>query len=319
MRYSLDIFQWDLTGCCRTEIFRDLDPEAFIQHSGLGHFTLLQELAVPWVQRSPAKCYVELNFEPGGARPWMQPNAFRYVFCAINKARRGKKMFLQLPEDFSLAVQVHQVLLVLQVEECIGPLHGHIRQMIKERVLSVIEVEVVWSCLRYLAPRVYEFALEMQWERETQNWTMRFMTKETGETDDMATDAVNKTDGQTEEVQDVAESSGTETVVATPEDSDMTSDDSSQVLTDNSSDSSRDDEDDDDDEGYDTDVEDNSYDFEEPQEQIEGEVREVGDRTLLTTMPRRSFSEPLPLPLVRPVYDISSGAFRECEDEEPEY
>ncbi|KAI5199399.1 hypothetical protein E4T39_06248 [Aureobasidium subglaciale] len=308
MKYSLDIFQWDLAGCCRTNIFRDLDPEAFIQHSGLGRFTM-QQLAIPWIRRSPAKCYIELNFEPGDAHPWMQPNALRYVFCAINKARRGKKIFLRLPEEFSLAVQVYRVVLVLQVEECIGPLHGHIRQVIKNRVLSVVEVEVVWSCLRILAPKVYEFALEMRWERGKQNWMMRSMVEEPEETDEMTTDAIDETDDTKEGIEDATEFSGDETVVATAEDTDMTSDGSPE-------DSS----DDDDGDGYDTDVEDKVFDPEDIQEAIEREEQEEADTIFSTIIPLRSFSEPLPLPLAHPVYDISSSSFREYEeDEEPEY
>ncbi|KAI4716840.1 hypothetical protein E4T48_06974 [Aureobasidium sp. EXF-10727] len=150
-------------------VFCDMDPEALERHSAhIRDLCFYQRL--PWQYRSPAKRFKEIHLHPAG--DWMEPNALKFVCCAINRARRGKKIFLELPKDFILAVQVHQVLIVLQVEECIGPMHGHIRQIIRERPLTPMELEAVWSCLSILAPKIYELALQMRFEQSKQMWAL---------------------------------------------------------------------------------------------------------------------------------------------------
>ncbi|KAH0381762.1 hypothetical protein KCU84_g12, partial [Aureobasidium melanogenum] len=136
----------------------------------LHHEVHLQHLPMVHLQLLPVKRFKEIHLHP--LQHWMQPNALRYVLCAINKAKNGKGIFLDLPGQFVMAVEVYQVLVFLQVEECIGPLHGHIRQVIRERPLESIELEAVWYCLSNIAPKVYEFALSIQYERERQVWLL---------------------------------------------------------------------------------------------------------------------------------------------------
>ncbi|CAD0091210.1 unnamed protein product [Aureobasidium vineae] len=169
MKYTYDIVQWDRFNWYPTMVFCDMDPEALERHSAhIRDLCFYQPLI--WQYRSPAKRFKEIHLHPAG--DWMVPNALKFVFCAINRARRGKKIFLELPKDFTLAVQVHQVLIVLQVEDCIGPMHGHVRQIIRERPLTTMELETVWSCLRFIAPKIHEFALQMRFEQSKQMWSL---------------------------------------------------------------------------------------------------------------------------------------------------
>ncbi|THX03645.1 hypothetical protein D6D13_07511 [Aureobasidium pullulans] len=156
MKYTLDIYQMDSTGQTSEPIFRDLDPIAFQKHSAFGRYSI------------PAKRFIQLAFGPAMNHPYMQPNALRYVFCAINRTRNGKKIFLELPADLCLSVQVYQVLVTLQVKDCIGPLHGHIKQIIKDRPLSEAELDVMQNCLEVTCPGLYWLAVMVQEEREDQ-------------------------------------------------------------------------------------------------------------------------------------------------------
>lgn len=171
MKYTYEISQWDINVGHYIIIFCDLDAEAFEQHSTMAywwstrHRTLMEYV-------SPARRNGRLHFNFFYGHPFMHPNALKYVFCAINRARHAKKIFLELPEDFILSVQVHQVLIFLQVEECIDPMHGHIRQIIRERPLLPMECGVLWSCLGASAPRIYEFALSMYYERQRHQWSL---------------------------------------------------------------------------------------------------------------------------------------------------
>ncbi|THZ20310.1 hypothetical protein D6C89_07268 [Aureobasidium pullulans] len=156
MKYTLDIYQMDPTGQTSESIFRDLDPIAFQKHSAFGRYSI------------PAKRFIQLAFGPAMNHPYMQPNALRYVFCAINRTRNGKKIFLELPADLCLSVQVYQVLVILQIKDCIGPLHGHIKQIIKDRPLSEAELDDMQTCLEVTCPGLYWFAVMVQEEREEQ-------------------------------------------------------------------------------------------------------------------------------------------------------
>ncbi|THX97764.1 hypothetical protein D6D08_00346 [Aureobasidium pullulans] len=156
MKYTLDIYQMDPTGQTSESIFRDLDPVAFQKHSAFGRYSI------------PAKRFIQLAFGPAMNHPYMQPNALRYVFCAINRTRNGKKIFLELPADLCLSVQVYQVLVILQIKDCIGPLHGHIKQIVKDRPLSEAELDVMQKCLEVTCPGLYWFAVMVQEEREEQ-------------------------------------------------------------------------------------------------------------------------------------------------------
>ncbi|KAI4775609.1 hypothetical protein E4T52_09433 [Aureobasidium sp. EXF-3400] len=171
MKYTYDISQWDMYHDCYVMIFCDLDAEAFEQHSAMARWWLTQHFA-PMLYMSPARRSRRLNFNMFLGDSFMHPGALKYVLCAINRAKGGKKMFLELPKDFTLSVQVHQVLIFLQVEECIDPMHGHIRQIIRERPLTPVEFDVLWSCLGYFAPKIHEFALSMWYEHQKHQWSL---------------------------------------------------------------------------------------------------------------------------------------------------
>ncbi|KAK5999391.1 hypothetical protein QM012_005516 [Aureobasidium pullulans] len=202
MRYTYDIYQWCIYNCCETEVFLDMNPEALKRHSAYFRWLLSTQLnMLPWQYRSPAKRFKELHLHP--LQHWMHEHALRYVLCAINRAKHGKKIFLELPESFALAVRVYQVVVFLQVDECIAPLHGHIRQVIRERPLLPLEIEEVWSCLSDLAPKIYEFALTIQYERERQVWLLGPGIEEPEQKDELRG------------VQEDSGSSGEETVIGT--------------------------------------------------------------------------------------------------------
>jgi hypothetical protein len=165
MKYTYEISQWDVNIGYPMIIFCDLDAEAFEQHSTMARWWLPQHHP-PMEYISPARRNLRIHFNIFLGDPFMHPNALKYVFCAINRARHGKKIFLDLPNDFALSVQIHQVLIFLQVEECIDPMHGHIRQIIRERPLLPVEFNVLWLCLGIYAPKIYEFALSMYYERQ---------------------------------------------------------------------------------------------------------------------------------------------------------
>ncbi|KAH0365950.1 hypothetical protein KCU65_g5670, partial [Aureobasidium melanogenum] len=151
MKYTYNIYQWCIYTCCPTQIFLDMDPEALERHSTYFR-RLLSFYNTPWYYRSPAKRVKDIYLCP--LHHWMQPNALRYVLCAINKAKNGKKIFLELPGDFVMAVEVYQVL------------------VLSGRPLEARELEAVWWCLGNLAPRVYDFALSTRYERERQVWLL---------------------------------------------------------------------------------------------------------------------------------------------------
>ncbi|CAD0111549.1 unnamed protein product [Aureobasidium uvarum] len=270
MKYTYDIVQWDRFNCYPTMIFCDMDPEALECHSAhIRELCFYQPLI--WQYHSPAKCFKEIHLHPAG--DWMEPNALKFVCCAINRARRGKKIFLELPKDFTLAVQVHQVLFVLQVEECIGPMHGHIRQIIRERPLTTMELETVWSCLGILAPKIYKFAIQMRFEQSKHMWSLGPVVKDHKPNEKMV-------EGDTE----MAASSANDTLVGTESDPDT------KMITE------------------DIDTEDIYYDADEETAQE--------DEELVTNFDlRRTSSEPY----LKQMYKIDTSAFRECEDEEPEY
>ncbi|THY00089.1 hypothetical protein D6D02_09007 [Aureobasidium pullulans] len=60
------------------------------------------------------------------------------------------------------------VLVILQIKDCIGPLHGHIKQIIKDRPLSEAELDVMQTCLEVTCPGLYWFAVMVHEEREEQ-------------------------------------------------------------------------------------------------------------------------------------------------------
>jgi hypothetical protein len=134
MKYTYDISQWDMYHGCYVMIFCDLDAEAFEQHSAMARCWLTQHHA-PMLYISPARRSRRLNFNMFLGDSFMHPGALKYVLCAINRAKNGKRIFFDLPKDFTLSVQVHQVLIFLQVEECIDPMHGHIRQIIRRSLV----------------------------------------------------------------------------------------------------------------------------------------------------------------------------------------
>jgi hypothetical protein len=171
MKYTYQISQWDTYSQRYMVIFCDLDAEAFEQHSTMASWWLTQHYA-PLEYVSPARRSRRLFFNVYLGDPFLHPNALKYVLCAINRAKRGKKIFLELPKDFIMSVQVHQVLIFLQVEECIDPMHGHIRQIIRERPLSPMEFDALWTCLGNVAPRIYDFALSMYYEHQKHTWSL---------------------------------------------------------------------------------------------------------------------------------------------------
>ncbi|KAG9736901.1 hypothetical protein KCU73_g10133, partial [Aureobasidium melanogenum] len=286
MKYTYNIYQWCIYNCCESEIFLDMDPEALERHSTYFRW-LLSFYNPPWHYRSPAKRYKELHLHP--LNHWMQENALRYVLCAINKAKNGKKIFLDLPGDFVMAVEVYQVVVFLQVEECIGPLHGHIRQVIRERPLEPVELEAVWYCLGDLAPRVYEFALNIQYERERRVWLLG-----------PGVEDPEQIDQTIRIVKKVTDSSGEETVIEMNSDGDT-------EMTFNDTNSATDEV---------------GYNAEDEESNREDETSEYGasyqedERSIpFISLRRRS----VPTPYSTRMYDIDTSEFRECADEEPEY
>lgn len=171
MKYTYEISQWDVNMGCYILIFCDLNAEAFEKHSTMARLWSTRHRAL-MEYVSPARRNGRLHFNVFYGHPIMHSNALKYVFCAINRARHGKKIFMELPEDFTLSVQVHQVLIFLQVEECISPMHGHIRQIIRERPLSPLEFGVLWLCLGISAPKIHEFALSVCYERQKSEWSL---------------------------------------------------------------------------------------------------------------------------------------------------
>ncbi|KAG9945054.1 hypothetical protein KCU85_g7518, partial [Aureobasidium melanogenum] len=287
MKYTYNIYQWCIYTCCSTQIFLDVDSEALERHSTYFR-RLLSFYNTPWYHRSPAKRVKDVHLCP--LHHWMQPNALRYVLCAINKAKNGKKIFLDLPGNFVMAVEVYQVLLFLQVEECIGPLHGHIRQVIRERPLEFRELEAVWWCLGNLAPRVYEFALSTRYERERQVWLLG---------PDFEDPEQNN---QGMRIVEGTESSGEETLV------EMDTDKDTETIFDDTNTAS-------DKDGYT--AEDEATDREDGSFNEEDEASEQQDEQLTSYIPLRRRS--VPTPYSKPMYDIDTSDFRECADEEPEY
>jgi hypothetical protein len=281
MKYTYQISQWDVYTQCYMVIFCDLDAEAFEQHSTMASWWLTQHCA-PLEYVSPARRSCRLHFNVYLGDPFLHPNALKYVLCAINRAKRGKKIFLDLPKDFIMSVQVHQVLIFLEVEECIDSMHGHIRQIIRERPLSPVELDALWTCLGNVAPRIYDFALSMYFEHQKSRWSLvPVIEAPSGE--------MVRCD--TEE----AVSSREETVIGSDADEDtgMASEDSN------------------------TDSDDITYNAEdEDSDQAEQELATIIHQpTTFIPLRRRS----VPTPYSEPLYDIDTSAFRECADEEPEY
>ncbi|KAG9959690.1 hypothetical protein KCU61_g7243, partial [Aureobasidium melanogenum] len=283
MKYTYNIYQWCIYNCCESEIFLGMDPEALERHSTYFRW-LLSFYNIPWHYRSPVKRFKEIHLHP--LQHWMQPNALRYVLCAINKAKNGKGIFLDLPGQFVMAVEVYQVLVFLQVEECIGPLHGHIRQVIRERPLESIELEAVWYCLSNIAPKVYEFALSIQYERERQVWLLG-----------PGIEDPELEDENTRIVEEETEASGEETVIEMDpnQDIEMISHD------------------------IDTASDGNGYTAEDEASDQENEASNQEDehKQLITLIHLRRRS--VPTPYSTRMYDIDTSDFRECADEEPEY
>lgn len=228
----------------------------------------------------------------------MHPNALKYVFCAINRARHGKKMFMEMPEDFALSVQVHQILIFLQVEDCISPMHGHIRQIISERPLLPVEFNILWSCLGTSAPSIHEFALSMCYERQKSEWSLAPSIKDPRPLYAMV---IYNAEGSV--------SSEGETMINkdSEEDAQMFSEDVNTCP---------------DTIDYDADNEERDQDEDElttsvrpPTAVSEKPATTIYQPTAIMLARRHS----LPSPHSEPIYDIDTSAFRECEDEEPEY
>lgn len=212
----------------------------------------------------------------------MHENALRYVLCAINKAKNGRRIFLEIPESFVLAVQVYQVVVFLQVEECIAALHGHIRQVIRERPLKSMELETVWYCLSGLAPRVYEFALNTQHERERQMWLLGPRL----ESEDIR------------DVEEAAESSGEETIIGTAPNQDT------KMILDDINDTAEDE---------------IGYTAEDEASDREDEANEQQDERFVTTNHFRRRSVPTAYSARMYDFVIDTSDFRECADEELKY
>jgi hypothetical protein len=280
MKYTYHISQWDTYSQRYLAIFCDLDAEAFEKHSTMASWWLTQHYA-PLEYVSSARRSRRLYFNVYLGDPFLHPNALKYVLCAINRAKRGKKIFLELPKDFIMSVQVHQVLIFLQVEECIDPMHGHIRQIIRERPLSPVEFDALWTCLGDVAPRIYDFALSMYFEHQKHAWSLAPVIEEpVGE---MMTN------------EEGAVSSGEETLIDSDADGDT------RMATEDSN----------------TDSDDTAYNAEdEDSDQAERELTTIIHQpTTFIPLRRRS----VPTPYSQPLYDIDTSAFRECADEEPEY
>jgi len=296
MKYTYEIFQWNMYRGCYTVIFCDLDAEAFEQHSSTARRWLTQYcLTMDYV--SPARRNCTLCFDTSHGDPFMYPNALKYVFCAINRARHGKKMFIELPPDFSLSVQVHQVLIFLQVEECIAPMHGHIRQIIRERPLSPLEFDILWSCLGFSAPKIHEFALSIYYERQKQGLSLAPSTQYPASGYKKVTyNAEGKSAAKGETL--TGKDTHGETQY-TPKDINTCPD----LIG-----SDTEDENIGQDEGLDTITQ-------QPTTVNDGPVTIIDHPNAIMLARRHS----LPSPQSKPIYDIDTCAFRECEDEEPEY
>jgi hypothetical protein len=282
MKYTYQISQWDVYTQCYMVIFCDLDAEAFEQHSTMASWWLTHHYA-PLEYVSPARRSRRLHFNVYLGDPFLHPNALKYVLCAINRAKRGKKISLELPKDFIMSVQVHQVLIFLQVEECIDPMHGHIRQIIRQRPLSPVEFDALWTCLGNVAPRIYDSALSMYFEHQKYRWSLEPVVEDTsGEMVRCDTEG--------------AISPEEETVIGEDSEGDtrMASDDE-----------------------INTDSDDAAYNAEdEDSDQAEQELATIIQQpTTFIPLRRRS----VPTPYSQPLYDIDTSDFRECADEEPEY
>ncbi|KAH0285107.1 hypothetical protein KCU62_g7793, partial [Aureobasidium sp. EXF-3399] len=296
MKYTYDIFQWNMYRGCYTVVFCDLDAEAFEQHSSTARRWLTQYyLTMDYV--SPARRNCTLCFDISHGDPFMYPNALKYVFCAINRARHGKKMFIELPHNFSLSVQVHQVLIFLQVEECIAPMHGHIRQIIRERPLSPLEFDILWSCLGCSASKIHEFALSIYYERQKYGWSLALSTQCPGSGyKTVVYNAEGKLASKGETVH--GEDAQTETQ-NTPKHISICpgpigSDTEDEKI------------------GQEEELDTTSQ---RPTTVNEGPVTIIDHPNTIMLSRRHS----LPSPHSEPIYDIDASAFRECEDEEPEY
>jgi hypothetical protein len=290
MKYTYDISQRDMYHDCYVTIFCDLDAEAFEQHSTMARWWLTQHYA-PMLYISPARRSRRLNFNMFLGDPFMHPGALKYVLCAINRAQRGKKIFLDLPKDFTLSVQVHQVLIFLQVEECIDPMHGHIRQTIRERPLTPVEFDVLWSCLGYFAPRIHEFALSMWYEHQKHNWALRPMIAPPTYSGGMATYNAQEAVSSKEETSIHTDAEGDTKMVC--EDIHTCPDDI----------------------GYVAEDEDSEQEDQELATTIHQSATIIHQPSPIIYSRRRS----LPTPYSELMFDIDTSAFRECADEEPEY
>lgn len=221
----------------------------------------------------------------------MHPGALKYVLCAINRAKRGKKIFLELPKDFTLSVQVHQVLIFLQVEECIDPMHGHIRQIIRERPLSPIEFDVLWSCLGYFAPKIHQFALSKWYEHQEHNWALLSMIARPRLSGEMTRH--NAQEAVSSKAETVIEPNAEGDTKMIPEDIHTCPHDIGYIAEDE--------------------------DFEQEDQELTTTIHQ--SPTIIhqptTTIHHRRRS--LPTPYAELMFDIDTSAVRECADEEPEY
>jgi hypothetical protein len=278
MKYTYEVSQWDVYTQSYMVVFCDLDAEAFEQHSATARWWLTHHYA-PVNYISPARRSIGLHFNIFLGDPFLHPNALKYVLCAINRARRGKKIFLELPADFILSVQVYQVLIFLQVEDCIDPMHGHIRQIVREQPLSHVEFDALWSCLGVFAPRIYDFALSMYYEHQKHRWSSRPVVED-------PEPYVCGTDTEEEIL------SGEETVMGSEaaEDTRMTptNDDDTEL----------------DDAGYVTEHEANE------------ELANIIHQPTTSIYARR---RSVPTPYSKLIYDIDTSDFGECADEELEH
>jgi hypothetical protein len=278
MKYTYEVSQWDVYTQCYMVIFCDLDAEAFEQHSATARWWLTHHHA-PVSYIGPAGRSIGLHFNAFLGDPFLHPNALKYVLCAINRARYGKKIFLELPTDFILSVQVHQVLIFLQVEECIAPMHDHIRQFIRERPLSPVEFDALWSCLCVFAPRIYDFALGMYYEHQKHTWSLGPVVEDPEPDSEMV-----------EAEEDI--SSGEETVMGSEaaEDTRMTPTNDTDMELDGT--------------GY------------VAEDEADADFGAIINQPTASMYARRRSA---PTPYSKIIYDIDTSDFRECADEEPDY
>jgi hypothetical protein len=280
MKYTYEVSQWNTYTQSYMVIFCDLDAEAFEQHSTTARWWLTHHHA-PVSHISPARSFIGLHFNVFLGDPFLHPNALKYVLCAINRARRGKKIFLELPKDFILSVQVYQVLIFLQVEECIAPMHGYIRQFIRERPLSPVEFDALWSCLGVFAPRIYDFALSMYYEHQKHKWSLGPVVEDPEPSGDMEED-------DTEEGVSPRE----ETVIGLDE-----VEDTRMTLANDS----------------DTELDDTGY---VAEDEADEEFTAIINQPTTSIYSRR---RSVPTPYSQPIYEIDTSEFHECADEQPEY